>query len=55
MKIEIKKGRQYLLDGKDSVTVIKPVNRAETLFSVEIPGKGIIMVEKNRLTETQQS
>jgi hypothetical protein len=44
-------GRQYFLDAKEIVTVIRPINRAKTTFSIEIPGRGIEIVEGSRLKE----
>lgn len=48
--MEIETGRDYLLDGKTKVTVLKTLNRSKTFFSIEIPGKGIESVESDRLT-----
>ena len=53
MHSEIKAGQHYLLDGKTDVIVVKPVNRSKTVFSVEIPGKSIQSVEKDRLKELE--
>ena len=47
--MEIELGEDYLLDGKIRVTVIKPLNRSKTFFSIEIPGRSIESVEKGRL------
>ncbi|HEY0651649.1 MAG TPA: hypothetical protein VGD65_00930 [Chryseosolibacter sp.] len=47
--INIEEGQQYLLDGKIVVTVIKAVTRSRTTFSVELPGKSIDTVSKERL------
>ncbi|HEX5170472.1 MAG TPA: hypothetical protein VFW11_14950 [Cyclobacteriaceae bacterium] len=49
--MEVIPGKNYRLDGNLVVTVIKPINRAKTSFSVEVPGKGIYSVGKERLTE----
>ncbi len=47
----IKIGSEYLLDGKTKVKVIKPLNRSNTVFSVETPQSSILTVEKERLKE----
>jgi hypothetical protein len=47
----IKIGSEYLLDGKTKVKVIKPLNRSNTIFSVETPQSSILTVEKERLKE----
>jgi len=47
--MEIETGRDYLLDGKIKVIVLKATNRAKTFFNIEIPGKGVESVEKERL------
>jgi len=49
----IKIGSEYLLDGKTKVKVIKPLNRSNTVFSVETPQSSILTVEKERLTELE--
>jgi hypothetical protein len=49
MNFEIEPGHRYLLDGKIEVVVLKPVNRAKTMYNIEIPGKSILSVEKERL------
>jgi hypothetical protein len=49
LMINIEEGQQYLLDGKIVVTVIKAVTRSRTTFSVELPGKSIDTVNKERL------
>jgi hypothetical protein len=48
--MEIIPGKSYRLDGNTVITVIKAINRAKTSFSVEIPGKGIYSVSKERLS-----
>ncbi|SKC84161.1 hypothetical protein [Ohtaekwangia koreensis] len=55
MNNELVAGRQYLLDGKIVVVILKPVNRSKTIYSVELPGPSIMAVERNRLQEIQQS
>ena len=47
--MEIELGQNYLLDGKTKVIVLKATNRAKTFFNIEIPGKGVESVEKERL------
>lgn len=47
--MEVKEGREYLLDGKQKVTVLKASNRSKTYFNVETQNKSIISVEKERL------
>jgi hypothetical protein len=49
----IKIGSEYLLDGKTKVKVIKPLNRSNTVFSVETPQSSILTVEKERLKELE--
>jgi len=49
----IKIGSEYLLDGKTKVKVIKPLNRSNTVFSVETPQSSILTVEKERLRELE--
>lgn len=46
--MEIENGRQYLLDGKTPVSVVKAINKAKTVYSI-IMGQSIITVEKERL------
>jgi hypothetical protein len=48
--MEIESGADCLLDGKTKVTVIRALNRAKTVFSVQLPEKGIDTVEKSRLS-----
>lgn len=48
--MEIESGADCLLDGKTRVVVIRPLNRAKTMFSVQLPEKGIDTVEKSRLS-----
>lgn len=42
-------GREYFLDGKTRVKVIRQINRSGTSFSVETLDGSILIVEKNRL------
>jgi hypothetical protein len=49
MLIKIEPGRDYLLDGKTQVKVLKPVNRSQTIFNVEIIGQRVESVEAGRL------
>lgn len=46
--MEIENGRQYLLDGKTPVSVVKAINKAKTVYSI-VMGQSIITVEKERL------
>jgi hypothetical protein len=48
--MEIESGADCLLDGKTRVVVIRALNRSKTMFSVQLPEKGIDTVEKNRLS-----
>jgi hypothetical protein len=48
--MEIESGMDYLLDGKTKVVVIRSLNRSKTVFSVQLPEKGIDTVEKDRLS-----
>ncbi|HEY4655851.1 MAG TPA: hypothetical protein VIH22_15115 [Cyclobacteriaceae bacterium] len=52
--MDIKIGLDYLMDGITKVTVLKALNRAKTIFSVEIPGRGIDSVEGVRLAPVVQ-
>jgi hypothetical protein len=47
--MQIIPGNSYLLDNKVLVTVIKAINRSGLSFSVEIPQKGIFLIERHRL------
>lgn len=49
MNFEIEPGHRYLLDGKIEVVVLKALNRAKTIYNIEIPGKSILSVERERL------
>ena len=49
MADDIKPGNECLLDGKTVVKVIKPLNRSNSMFSIEIDGRSILTVEKSRL------
>jgi hypothetical protein len=51
MNFEIELGQHYLLDGKTDVIALKVVNRAKTVYNVEIPGKSILSVERERLSK----
>lgn len=44
-------GKEYLLDGRQLVKVIKQVGRSGRQFSVEHVGNSIEIVEKDRLEE----
>ena len=55
MLIKIEPGQDYLLDGKTQVTVLKPVNRSQTVFNVEIAGQRVESVEAGRLQPLKQS
>lgn len=48
--MEIESGADCLLDGKTKVVVIRPLNRSKTVFSVQLPEKGIDTVDRSRLT-----
>ncbi len=52
--MEIIPGKSYRLDGNTLITVLKPINKAKTSFSVEVPGKGIYSVSKERLSNDDQ-
>lgn len=47
--IQIETGHIYLLDGKTPVTALKPLNRSKTIFSIELPNRGIETVGVERL------
>lgn len=51
MNFEIEPGHRYLLDGKIEVIVLKALNRAKTIYNIEIPGKSILSVERERLAK----
>lgn len=49
MHPKIQPGQDYLLDGKTLVRVLKPANRAQTMFNVEITGQRVESVDAIRL------
>jgi hypothetical protein len=51
--MEIEVGRQYWLDGKTKVSIVKALNRSKTVFSVTT-GQSILTVEKERLTIVEE-
>lgn len=51
--MEIEVSRQYWLDGKVKVSIIKALNRAKTMFCVDT-GQSILTVEKERLTLVEE-
>ncbi len=51
--MEIEAGKKYLLDGETEVIVLKAINRSQTSFSIEIPGKSVESVQKDRLKPIQ--
>lgn len=51
MQIEI--GNTYILDGKTPVRVLKIINRAKTVFSIEMPNRGVDTVTIDRLQMQQ--
>lgn len=55
MLIKIEPGQDYLLDGKTQVRVLKPVNRSQTVFNVEIVGQRVESVEAGRLRPLRQN
>jgi hypothetical protein len=54
MNFEIELGQHYLLDGKTDVIALKVVNRSKTVYNVEIPGKSILSVERERLSKAPE-
>ena len=50
MKSKIQPGQDYLLDGKTQVRVLKPANRSQTIFNIEIPGQRVESVDADRLS-----
>lgn len=48
-------GSKCLLDGKTEVIVLKPSTRSNLSYTVEIPGKSIELVSRDRLTEFIQT
>ena len=51
--MDIVAGKKYLLDGKTEIIVLKAINHSQTVFSVEIPGQSIELVQKDRLMPFQ--
>jgi hypothetical protein len=49
----IANGSKCLLDEKIPVIVLKPATRSNSSYSVEIPGKSIETVSRERLTVVQ--
>jgi hypothetical protein len=54
MNFEIEQGHRYLLDGKTEVIALKAVNRAKTIYNIEIPGKSVLSVERERLRKIEE-
>lgn len=54
MSSKIEPGRHYLLDGKTLVTALKPANRSQTVYNIEIPGLRVESVEVSRLRPVEQ-
>jgi hypothetical protein len=50
MQPKIQPGQDYLLDGKTLVRVLKPANRSQTVFNVEIIGQRVESVDAVRLS-----
>ncbi len=50
MQSKIQPGQDYLLDGKTQVRVLKPANRSQTIFNIEIPGQRVESVDADRLS-----
>lgn len=50
MTISIEIGKDYLLDGKHPVKVLKAINRSKTIFSVETAKGTIETIEAERLS-----
>jgi hypothetical protein len=48
-------GSIYLLDGSVEVTVLKPSSRSNLSYAVEIPGKSIELVSRDRLSDISES
>ena len=53
MLMKIEPGQDYLLDGKTLVKVLKPANRSQTIFNIEIPGLRVESVEARRLAPVE--
>jgi hypothetical protein len=49
MQSKIQPGQDYLLDGKTQVRVLKPANRSQTIFNIEIAGQRVESVDADRL------
>ena len=54
MTTPIANGSKCLLDEKIPVIVLKPATRSNSSYSVEIPGKSIETVSRERLTPMPQ-
>jgi hypothetical protein len=50
----IELGKEYLLDSKIVVKVLRSLNRSKTIFCVETTGQNILTVEKKRLTPIKE-
>lgn len=50
MQPKIQPGQDYLLDGKTLVRVLKPANRSQTVFNIEIIGQRVESVDAVRLS-----
>lgn len=51
----IETGHIYLLDGKTPVTVLKPLNRSKTIFSIELLTQSVETVGVERLHPQESS
>lgn len=46
----IEPGKKYLLDKAIEVVVLKAFNRSHTVYKIEVPGKSVELVDRERLT-----
>ncbi len=50
MNIPLTPGAKYLLDNQTEVIVLKSSTRSNSSYNVELPGRTVEMVERERLT-----
>lgn len=55
MNIPLTPGTKYLLDRSTEVIVLKSSTRSNSSYNVELPGRSVEMVERERLTPLTES
>ncbi len=55
MNIPLTPGTKYLLDRATEVIVLKSSTRSNSSYNVELPGRSVETVERERLTPLTQS